>query len=114
MLRTGRLLAARPNATSGTADTALASAFLTAAASVSLTPQRPFALAVGNSTLVENSGGSSAITDRRLPLNTSLVRSITLGKNVIYVSYSFTGTNAASYRFLREAAVRPEASAWCP
>lgn len=93
-------------------NTALANAFVSAAASVTLNPARPFAIAVGDTTLV--SGGNSDSGRPRLPSGTSLVRNISLGNKLIYVSYSLTGANAASYQFRREVALHPEAASWCP
>jgi len=89
--------------------TGLADDFLTAARSndsATLTPARPtFALfETGNRTFNLNN----------LPAGMSLTRTITTGKNLVFLSYSLTGANAASYNFRREAALRPEASGWCP
>lgn len=101
-----------PGGVPSVANTALASAFVSAANTVTLNPRRPFAVAVGNTTLV--SGGNADSGRPRLPAGTSLVRNITLGTKLIYVSYSFTGGNAGSYRFRRVAALHPEAASWCP
>jgi len=84
--------------------TGLADAFVTAAGSVTITPARPFSVASGSTTL----------SVAGLPGGMSLTRTLTTGKNLVYLSYSLSGANAASYRFRREVAVRPEASAWCP
>jgi Tfp pilus assembly protein PilV len=84
--------------------TGLADDFVTAAGSVTITPARPHSIAAGDTTL--NVAG--------LPNGTSLTRTITTGKNLVFLSYSFTGTNAAGYNFVREVALKPEAAAWCP
>jgi hypothetical protein len=84
--------------------TGLADDFVTAAGSVTLNPARPFTVASGATTL-----GVSG-----LPSGMSLTRTITTGNNIVYLSYSLTGANAATYNFRREAALRPEASGWCP
>ncbi len=101
-----------PSGTPVIADTALASAFVTAAASVTLNPARPFPIAVGDTTLI--SGGNSDTGRPRLVSGTSLVRTISLGRNLIYISYRFAGDDADAYRFRREVALHPEAAAWCP
>lgn len=101
-----------PSASPPVSTTALASPFVSAAASVTLNPARPFAVAVGSTTLV--SGGSSDSGRPRLPDGISLVRDISLGTKLIYVSYRLTGTNAAPFRFRREIALMPEAASWCP
>lgn len=93
-----------PDAARCATATGLADDFVTAAASVTLNPARPFTVASGATTL--NVAG--------LPTGMSLTRTITTGKNLVLLSYSLTGANAASYSFRREAALRPEASAWCP
>lgn len=84
--------------------TGLADAFVTAAASVTLTPARPYTVASGNTTLSVSG----------LPSGMTLTRSLTTGKSLVFLSYSLSGANAANYRFRREVALRPEASAWCP
>ena len=84
--------------------TGLADDFVTAAGSASITPARPFAVTSGLTTL--NVAG--------LPSGASLTRTISTGKNLVFLSYSFTGTNADPYNFVREVAVKPEAAAWCP
>lgn len=84
--------------------TGLADDFITDAGSVTITPARPFALASGSITL--NVAG--------LPSGASLTRTITTGKNLVFLSYSFSGGSASNYKFRREVAVLPEASAWCP
>ncbi|MFM7086359.1 MAG: hypothetical protein ACKOXO_05130 [Cyanobium sp.] len=84
--------------------TGLADDFVTAAAGATITPARPYAVASGSTTL--NVSG--------LPSGTSLTRTITTGKNLVFLSYAFTGSNAAAYNFVREVAVKPEAAAWCP
>lgn len=84
--------------------TGLADDFVTAAGSVTINPARPFAVSSGTTTL--NVAG--------LPSGTSLTRTISTGRNLVFLSYSFTGANAASYRFVREVALQPEAAAWCP
>jgi hypothetical protein len=93
-----------PDATRCATATGLADDFVTAAGSVVITPARPFAVASGSTTL-DVAG---------LPSDTSLTRTITTGKNLVFLSYSFTGTNAAPYNFVREVALQPEAAAWCP
>ena len=85
-------------------DTGLADDFVTAAASVTLNPARPFTVASGATTL--NVTG--------LPSGLSLRRTLTTGKNLVFLSYSLIGTNAAGYGFVREVALQPEASASCP
>lgn len=100
-----------PGGTTVVANTALASAFVSDAASSSLRPTDFAAVAVGDTTLLN----SATDTGRpRLPAGTTLLRTISLGRNLIFVSYSFNGDNAAPYRFRREAALHPEAAAWCP
>lgn len=103
-----------PSATPPVADTALATAFVTAAgsaASATIVPERPYGVAVGSTTLINSATDTG---QPRLPAGTALTRTITTGKNLIFLSYSFTGDNAAAYPFLREVSIRPEASTWCP
>ncbi len=85
--------------------TGLAAAFVTAAGTVTITPARPFDVASGATTLAVTGG---------LPSGMSLTRTITTGKNLVFLTYSLSGANAADYSFRREVALRPEASAWCP
>ena len=103
-----------PTGTPVVADTALASAFVQAAESArsTLTPAGPFPIAIGNTTLI--SGGSSDTGQPRLAAGTTLVRSISLGRTLITISYSFSGSDATPYGFRREVALYPEAAAWCP
>jgi hypothetical protein len=104
----------RPSATPPVADTALSDAFVTAAGSAvsaTIPPERPYGVAVGSTTLLDS---ATDTLQPRLPSGTALTRTISLGKNLIFLSYSFTGENAAPYQFLREVSIRPEASAWCP
>jgi hypothetical protein len=91
--------------------TGVAEDFVTAAAAVAITPSRPFAVAVGDTTLLSSTADTG---QPALPPGTSLIRTITLGKNLIYLSYRFSGANAAPYNFVREVSVRPEAATWCP
>ena len=89
--------------------TGLAEDFLTAARSndsATLTPARP--------TFALFETGTRTFNLNNLPAGMSLTRTITTGKNLVFLSYSLTGANAASYNFRREAALRPEASGWCP
>lgn len=92
-------------------DTGLAADFVTAAASVTITPARPHAVALGDTTLLNSATDSGRPP---LPSGTTLVRNISLGKNLIYISYNLNGSNAAAYRFRREMALMPEAASWCP
>ena len=92
-----------PDSTRCATATGLAGDFVTAASSVTITPARPFPIAVGRTQLAVSG----------LPSTISLWRTISLGKNIVFVSYSLEGDGAASYRFQREVALRPEASAWC-
>ena len=87
--------------------TAMASAFLSEAASTgagTIRPSRPFTVATGKVQL--NSSD--------LPIGVQLFRTITTGNNMVYLSYSLEGTRAARFRYQREVAIRPEAAAWCP
>ena len=102
-----------------TETTGLAEGFVEAASTVSLTPARPFAINPDNltQTLLTSNPSPQAGQgqyERSLPSGTSLVRTITPGTNIVSLSYSLQGANAAPYRFVREAAVMLEASAWCP
>ena len=99
--------------------TALAKGFLDAASTVALTPARPYPinpLSLTQTLLTSNPNpqAGQGVYDRTLPSGTSLQRTITPGTNIVYLSYALTGTNAAPYRFIREAALQLEASAWCP
>lgn len=99
-----------PDEASCNSATGLAQDFVTAAAAVTISPPRPFTVAVGDTTLLN----SASDTGRPLlPSGTTLVRSISLGKNLIYISYRFSGANADPYRFRRELALMPEAASWC-
>lgn len=100
-----------PNATSTGAPTALANAFVTAAASVTINPARPYTVAIGETILINSATDTG---QPRLPSGTHLARDIRLSGNLIYISYSFIGANAATYKFRREVAIRPEAASWCP
>jgi len=93
-----------PDAARCSTATGLADDFVSAASSVTLSPARPFSVASGATTL-------SGIG---LPAGMILTRTITTGKNLVFLSYSLSGTNAATYGFRREAALRPEATGWCP
>lgn len=93
-----------PDANSCATATGLADDFVTAASSVTITPARPFPVASGTTTL----------SVAGLPSGTNLTRILTTGKNLVFLSYRFNGANAANYRFRREVALRPEASAYCP
>lgn len=93
-----------PDASRCATATGLADDFVTAAGSVTINPARPFSVTTGGTTL--NVAG--------LPAGMSLTRTITTGRNLVFLSYSLSGANAADYRFRREVALRPEASAWCP
>jgi len=100
-----------PDAGQCSSATLLAENFVSAAGSVAITPPRPYPISLGASTLLSSANDAG---QPPLPAGTSVIRTITAGKNLIYVSYSFSGDNAAAFRFARQAAVRPEASAWCP
>lgn len=114
----------------GTA-TGLAQDFINAAAAARTTiaPNGPFAIPTfltdgttaqtikGVPPIVNNEGLPLPVPN--LPPGTSLFRTIRISataseKNMIYLTYSFEGAAAAPYRFVREAAIQPEAAAWCP
>lgn len=94
----------QPDAAQCATATGLADAFVTAAGSVTIDPARPHSV----------SGGTTTLNVAGLPSGTSLTRTISTGKNLVFLSYAFTGTNADPYNFVREVAVKPEAAAWCP
>lgn len=100
--------------------TGLAQDFVNAAATTTVTPSRPFAIPSvpsDGSSASQIKGDPLAVND--LPSGTALYRTIRIStaaaeKNIVYLSYSFEGTGADAYRFVREVAVKPEAAAWCP
>lgn len=110
----------QPDETRCATATGLAQDFLNAARTVTITPARPFAIPS------VPSDGTSASTIKGdplpvtgLPTGTALYRTIRISntpaeKNIVYLSYSFEGTGADAYGFVREVAIRPEASSWCP
>ena len=102
-----------------TEATGLAEDFVEAASTVTLTPARPFAIDPENLTQIlltsePNPDPGEGQYDSSLPPGATLVRTITPGTNIVKITYSLTGGNAAAYGFLREAALQLEASAWCP
>lgn len=110
-----------PNPTSSPviADDVLARTFLAAARDSTITPIWQFP-PIGSGTITASSVttvliNSASDTGRpQLPSQTTLERTITFGKNLLYITYSFTGSNAAPYGFVRKVAVHPEAAAYCP
>lgn len=102
-----------------TETTGLAEGFVKAASTVTLTPARPFSIDSENLTQIlltsdPNPDPGEGQYDSSLPPGATLVRTITPGTNIVKITYSLTGGNAAAYGFLREAALQLEASAWCP
>lgn len=95
----------QPDETRCATATGLADDFIAAANGVSITPPRPFSPIVA---------GTTTLNVANLPSGTSLRRTLTTGKNLVFLSYSFVGGNAAAYGFRREVSVMPEAASWCP
>ncbi|MFM7311856.1 MAG: hypothetical protein ACKO0M_01600 [Cyanobium sp.] len=102
-----------------TSTTSLAQAFITDAststAQTALTPNRPFAL---------STSAATTLTGLGLPAGLSLTRTIAFTKtvsgtnvsvpNTVYITYTLNNNaGVASYRFVREVALIPEAAAWC-
>lgn len=104
--------------------TGLAQDFINTAASVRLTlsPPGPYTIPTVPTDGTSGSGTPNPKTDLAvtgLPSGSALYRTLRIGtsssdKHLIYLSYSYEGTGASSYSFLREVALRPEASGWCP
>lgn len=104
--------------------TGLAQDFINAAASVSITPARPFTIptVASNGTsavLIKGDSNGNPLNVAGLPSGTGLYRTIRIStalaeRNVVYLSYSFEGPGTEAYRFVRDVVLRPEAAAWCP
>jgi hypothetical protein len=97
------------------ADTTLATAFINHAKTSTIKPIWSFPPTGSGPPWADTLIDSATDTGRpSLPSGTKLERTISVGKNIVYVTYRFTGTNADPYGFVRKVAIHPEAAASCP